>query len=227
MNPRQSAAVYRRRRIVFFGGVIVVLAILVVLVWSLIARSWSEGSGPAPTPSTSSSASPDPATSTAPPADGGTGAETSPPASEGATPPPEDGTGACQAAGIAVEAVTDASSYGPDVQPQLSISLTNTGAQDCTINVGTTQQRFEIKSGDDVWWRSTDCQQNPSDMVVTLKAGSTVTSSQPVVWDRTRSTPETCGSAERQRAPGGGATYHLSVSIGGFDSAQSTAFTLE
>jgi len=46
-----------------------------------------------------------------------------------------------------------------------------------------------------------------------------VSSVTPVVWDRTRSATDTCEQKNRPRAPGGGSSYHLAVSIGGFDSA--------
>ena len=213
MSPRQSAAVYRRRRIVFFGTAIVVLALLIVLVWTLIARSSAGGDAPSPSPSPSASPSASPSPSATPPA-------------EGETPPPAAETAACTAQDVEVKAVTDAESYAADALPQLSISLTNKSAKDCTLNVGTTTQKFTITSGSDTWWRSTDCQQNPSDMINTLKAGSTVTSAAPVTWDRTRSSVDTCGSGDRPKAPGGGATYHLTVSIGGFDSAGSSSFIL-
>ncbi len=94
------------------------------------------------------------------------------------------------------------------------------------MNVGTTKQVFTITSGSDTWWRSTDCQENPSDAIQTIKAGATVTSSAPVVWDRTRSSVDTCSATDRQRAPGGGAAYRLRVSIGGFESAASVQFLL-
>ncbi|WP_256934453.1 hypothetical protein [Microbacterium sp. BF1] len=110
--------------------------------------------------------------------------------------------------------------------PKLSISLTNKGAKDCTIDVGSTTQVFTISSGADVWWRSTDCQENPSSMIATLTAGTTVTSKDPVTWDRTRSSVETCAQENRQRAPGGGASYHVEVSIGGFTSPSSAQILL-
>ncbi|MDR6867165.1 cytoskeletal protein RodZ [Microbacterium resistens] len=229
MSPRQSAAVYRRRRIVFFGGLIVVLVILIVLVWSIIARSWADGAqnAPAPTASSTSPAEKTPTPTTPAPTTPATTPAAGPTADPGATPPPADGSiAACAAKDVQVKAVTDAESYASDVQPQLSISLTNSGSTDCTLNVGTTTQAFTVSSGADVWWRSTDCQQNPSDMVVTLKAGSTVASSAPVAWDRTRSSVETCGAPDRPKAPGGGSTYHVAVSIGGFESAGTAQFIL-
>ncbi|WP_244632144.1 hypothetical protein [Microbacterium sp. Se63.02b] len=125
---------------------------------------------------------------------------------------------ACEAKDVEVTAVTDAETYAAGVMPKLSISLTNKGTKDCTIDVGSTTQVFTVSSGSDVWWRSTDCQENPSSMVATLAAGTTVTSKDPVTWDRTRSSVETCAQENRQRAPGGGASYHVEVSIGGFTS---------
>ena len=93
---------------------------------------------------------------------------------------------------VKVAAVTDHDTYSADQNPQLSISLTNSSGKDCTMNVGTTTQTFTITSGTDTWWRSTDCQQTPSDAIQTIKAGATITSSAPVVWDRTRSSVDTC-----------------------------------
>jgi hypothetical protein len=116
--------------------------------------------------------------------------------------------------------------YAAKQDPKLSIKLTNTSTVPCKINVGTATQSFVITSGTDTWWRSTDCQKDPSDMVVLLKAGQSVTSSTPVVWDRTRSSVNSCTSKSRPIAPAGGATYHLTVSIGGFDSLTDTLFQL-
>ena len=97
---------------------------------------------------------------------------------------------------------------------------------DCTLNVGTTTQVFAVTSGDDVWWRSTDCQSEPSDMIATLAAGQTVSSVTPVVWDRTRSSVSTCGTANRPVAPGGGASYHVTVEIGGVPAVASKQILL-
>jgi hypothetical protein len=208
MSPRPSAAVYRRRRLVALVALVLVVAVIAAGVWALIARPWE--STPAPQESqTSEPAASDSAAPTDQPTEGQT-----PTPTESETP----GIAACQAADIQVDAVTDADSYAADQMPELAISLTNNGAADCTINVGTSTQQFVITSGDDVWWRSTDCQENPSDMIVTLAAGQTVPSSAPLTWDRTRSSVDTCGDENRTRAPGGGASYHVAVSIGGFDS---------
>jgi hypothetical protein len=133
---------------------------------------------------------------------------------------------ACDASSVTVEPVTDHAVYSAKQDPKLSIKLTNTTAQPCKINVGTATQSFVITSGTDTWWRSTDCQKKPSDMIVLLKAGQSVTSSTPVVWDRTRSSVSSCTAKDRPIAPSGGATYHLTVSIGGFNSLTDALFQL-
>ena len=126
---------------------------------------------------------------------------------------------------LTVQPVTSADSFTGDQKPQFSIELTNNGP-DCTLNVGTSAQSFTVTSGDDVWWRSTDCQSEPSDMIVLVTAGQTVTSAAPLEWDRTRSAVGTCGDTTRPVAPGGGASYHLSVEIGGIASTEPKQFLL-
>ena len=207
--PRHSAAVYRRRRLVTLVAAILLVAVIGAAVWLPLARPWASAAEATPSPSASASGSPSPdATASEPPA-----AESpSPEPSADETP----GIVACEAKDVEVAAVTDADSYDPGVLPQLSISLTNRGSTDCAIDVGSTTQRMTVSSGTDVWWTSTDCQENPSSMVATLTAGATVTSKVPVTWDRTRSSVETCADENRPRAPGGGASYHVAVEIGGF-----------
>lgn len=165
---------------------------------------------PAPTSSATPEDTPTPSTTP--------GAESPSPTPSGEATPSTPAIVACEAKDIEVTAVTDADTYPTGVTPQLSISLTNKSSTDCTIDVGSTTQVFTVSSGSDVWWRSTDCQENPSSMIATLAAGTTVTSKDPVTWDRTRSSVETCAAENRQRAPGGGSSYHVAVSIGGFTS---------
>lgn len=215
--PRHSAAVYRRRRLVALTGLVLLLAAVGVGVWLLIAQPWS-GSAAESTPSPSASTTP---SGSATPDDDSSSPSPSPSAS--ATP----AIVACQAKDIEVVAVTDADTYAAGVLPKLSISLTNKGKNDCTMDVGSSTQVLSISSGSDTWWRSTDCQEDPSSMVATLPAGTTVTSKEPVVWDRTRSSVETCDQENRQRAPGGGASYHVAVSIGGFPSQTTKQIILD
>ena len=211
-----SSAVYRRRRLVVFGALILLIAALAVGIWLVIAQPWADAAGPAPTPSPSeSSASPSPDATETP--DGTPSPE-----------PTESGSAAapCRATDVTVEAVADAETYPAGALPALSISLTNNGSAPCTLDVGSATQSFTVTSGDDVWWRSTDCQENPSSMVVTIEAGQNVTSATPVEWDRTRSDVSTCDQENRPLAPGGGASYHVGVSIGGFDAPDTTQILL-
>ncbi|MFD5215425.1 hypothetical protein [Microbacterium sp. NPDC058345] len=213
---RPTPAVYRRRRLAVLLVLLLVIAAIGAGVWLAVAQPWNTASGPAPTstttagptPSGTSSGSPAPTDSTEP------------------TPSETPQIIACTAKDVEVTAVTDADTYGADDLPQLSIALANISDQDCTINVGSSTQKFTISSGSDVWWRSTDCQTDPSDMIVTLPAGTDVSSVTPVVWDRTRSSVDTCDQKNRARAPGGGASYHLAVEIGGFESAMTKQIIL-
>lgn len=210
---------------------LIALLVIAGVVWLLIAQPWAVAA-------TDSSDKPDPgqqqSTAESLPVPSGQattgGTETGAVEGavvEGATPTPGATPAAlpCVASEITVEAVTSADTYAGDQNPQFSISLTNNGA-DCTLNVGTTAQSFTVTSGDDVWWRSTDCQSEPSDMVVLIAAGQTVSSAAPLTWDRTRSAVGTCADGNRPLAPGGGASYHLSVEIGGIASTEPKQFLL-
>lgn len=214
---RRTAAVYRRRRLAVLLALVVVIAVVAAGAWALIARPWEQAPQPDPTPTTAQTTTPESDSPTP------TATEESPTPSASETP----GIAACEAADIEVFAVTDADTYAPDQLPQLSISLTNKGATDCTIDVGTATQRYEVTSGNDLWWRSTDCQVESSSMIVTLTAGQTVPSATPLPWDRTRSSTTTCDDPNRERAPAGGASYHVAVSIGGFDSATTEQIILQ
>ena len=226
---RHSAAVYRRRRLVV---ILAVLAIAGGVAWLLIAQPWrGSATEVAASPSATPSATPtstglpvvESDASPTPDADAGEGAGTV----EGSTPSPSVTPEAqqCTDDTVAVEAVVSQESYAGDENPAFSITLTNNGP-DCTLNVGTSSQSFTVTSGTDTWWRSTDCQSEPNDMVVLLQAGQSVTSAAPLVWDRTRSAVGTCGDVTRQRAAGGGASYHLGVSIGGIASTTTAQFLL-
>lgn len=209
---RLPASVYRRRRaMVLLGLVAVVIAVVLVIV----RPGASQGDEVAQT--TPASAPP----TEAPVATGVPAASAEPEPSAAA---PVDGA-ACVAAQITVEAVTDAAVYAADEQPKLSVTITNTGSNSCVIDVGTAAQVFTVKSGNEVYWTSTDCQVDPVAAEVTLEPEQVVSSSEPLVWDRTRSSADTC-EGERTAVPGGGASYHLSVAVDGFESADTKQFLL-
>ncbi|MGO3885850.1 MAG: DUF4232 domain-containing protein [Mycetocola sp.] len=208
---RVSPAVYRRRRAVALLILIVVVALIVLLIW----RPWSSSGVPAASPAASSSA---PAQETPT----GTAATSSSVPSDTPAADPEP----CTESQVSIGARTDAGSYGEGDSPELSLSVTNTGDAACELNVGTSQQQFVITSGSETYWRSTDCQSDSSDAVVTLEPGKTVSSSTPITWDRVRSTPESCDDDERPAVPAGGATYHLETRVGDFASASTASFVL-
>ncbi|MHC3000035.1 hypothetical protein OB08_12550 [Microbacterium sp. HJ5] len=206
------------------------LLVVLGVVWLLVAQPWS-GSASEGTPAEASDSQggadslPVPSTEAtrgATPADETIGSAASPSPSPSGSPAAQ----ACTEGDVTVEAVTSADSYSGDQKPAFSISLTNNGSTDCTLNVGTSGQSFTVTSGSDVWWRSTDCQSQPSEMIVLLTAGQTVSSASPLTWDRTRSAVGTCDDDTRPRAPGGGASYHLAVEIGGIASTETAQFLL-
>lgn len=219
---RPSPGVYRRRRLV---ALLVLIAVIAAIVWLFVAQPWASAAQtdaePTPTRSGSVGASPSPSASTPVPTDS--------PAPEAAATEPgplETAPPTCTRGEVTVDALTDQDEYGSGQNPQLSIRLTNRSDSSCTINVGTATQSFTITSGNDTWWRSTDCQTEPSDMIVTLEAGQTVESATPLTWDRTRSSVSTCDSESRPVAGAGGASYHLAVEIGGIASNQTKQFFL-
>ncbi|MFF2275543.1 hypothetical protein [Agromyces sp. NPDC058126] len=200
-SGRQTPQVYRRRRLLVLLGIV---AVIVAIVLIIVRPGASEGGEVPPTSSPTESTSPE------------TAIPTEPTAADGDPCGPEQ---------ITVEAITDKSSYAAGEQPQLSVEITNTGKNVCVLNAGTKAQVFTITSGDEVYWTSTDCQTDAIDAEVSLTPGTPISSSAPIVWDRTRSTPETC-DGPREAVPAGGASYHLAVSVDGFESAEQKQFLL-
>jgi hypothetical protein len=215
VGPEQGK-VYWRRRVVVLLGLIAVIAIVVLI----IVRPGSGGGpadaaagvNPTPTPATTTQSTPQPGSVDVPPSTDKGGEKGGEPA-------------ACAAENIIVTPVTDADTYEAGVIPQLSFSLTNNGPTACSLDVGTAKQVYTIKSGDESYWVSTDCQTNPSDTPAVIDPGVTLTST-PFPWDRTRSAADTCAVPDRLQVPAAGASYHLSVSVGGFDSKVSKQFIL-
>jgi hypothetical protein len=213
---RPSAAVYRRRRLLALLVVVAVIAVVVIIVANL-------GRGSTPTADPSATPTADAA------ADDGSGdaaAEATPEPTPSASAGTEtNADGSCAVGQLTVTPVTDAASYKAGVLPKLSFTVTNTGMEPCTANLGTTTQVFTISSGSDVYWKSTDCQTGAEDAQVELAARTPQTSS-PFEWSRQRSSPTTCQEQERPAVPAGGATYTLSVEVAGVKSAEPKSFLL-
>jgi len=135
-----------------------------------------------------------------------------------------DAIQACAPGRLAVTPITDKPTYGPEEQPLLSLSVENTGDEPCSVDLGTASMLFEITSGSDQIWRSADCQQNPDHRAVILAPGDPE-ETEPIPWNRERSSPETC-ETEREAMPGGGASYHLRATAAGVQSGGTAQFQL-
>lgn len=125
---------------------------------------------------------------------------------------PQDPQEPCAPGVVEITADTDKSSYNAGENPQITLTATNEGAIACTINAGTSQQEYLITSGSELYWNSTDCQAEADDALVVLEPNEPK-STDPISWDRTRSSPTTCEGA-RTPVPAGGASYHLNVNLG-------------
>lgn len=189
------------------------VAVVVAIVLIIVRPGASEGDEPDATGQGAPSATP-----------GATDDPSAPPTAIPTEPTAADGD-PCTEKNIVIEAVTDKSVYEAGEQPALSVTITNTGKNVCVLNAGTKAQVFTITSGTEVYWLSTDCQVDPIDAEVSLAPGTPISSSVPIMWDRTRSSVDTC-DGPREAVPAGGASYHLEVAVDGFTSETTKQFQL-
>ncbi|NQW87662.1 MULTISPECIES: hypothetical protein [unclassified Frigoribacterium] len=215
----QPPSVYWRRRAVLALGLIAVVVIIVLIVVRPGSGSAEPGAAATTSAPPADTAPSEPApTETAPAADAT--ADPADTSTEGASDAP-----ACSTRSIELKPVTDKTSYAATELPQISMTITNSGRSDCSIDLGSAQQTLVISSGEEQYWSSKDCQVNGTNQVVTLTAGQTL-STPPIAWDRTRSSADTCESTSRTPVTGGGATYRLAVSVGDITSADTAQMIL-
>ncbi|PJJ73370.1 hypothetical protein CLV46_2957 [Diaminobutyricimonas aerilata] len=201
VGPQPAKVYWRRRLIVLLGLLAVILVIVLIVVRPGSAQSAGGDDKPADTAGTAESSSP--------------------------TPEPIEADGdapACSPGSVTLTAVTDKGTYAPEETPQLSFSLVNTGTAPCLLPVGSDVQEYVITSGPDTIWSSKHCQSAPQAQEMILQPNEPV-SPAPIPWDRTRSDPSTC-EAERPLVPGGGASYHLAVTVGEITSDETRQFLL-
>lgn len=218
-SAKRRAAVRRRRTLLTL--LVLVVAIGVALfVW----RPWASGDSPS---------TPAPSEGSEPPAANGDGEE------PGETPAPTEtqpftpiGGNPTAVAGepctpeqVRLTPQTDHTTYAEGEPVQLSFTIENTGEATCSLNAGTSAQEYEIRTGDELVYRWSDCAADVQDNVVALEPG-TPQSTVPIEWDRTRSSTETCTS-EGEQVTAGGAAYNLSVQVGDYSSRDSRQFILE
>jgi archaellum component FlaG (FlaF/FlaG flagellin family) len=209
VGPQPSRVYWRRRLVVGLAALAIVVVILLIV---FAPRGKSDASAPVSSHTTARSTS----TSSPKPTTEPTAVPTTTATASGK---------ACAASAVDVEAITDSNSYSADAHPQLSFSVTNTGTQPCVFDAGTAKQVFTVTSGNEVYWKSTDCQTDPVSTMILLQPGKTLTSN-PITWDRTRSDPSTCKDASREAVPAAGASYHLKVQVDGVTSKTTKQFLL-
>lgn len=141
-----------------------------------------------------------------------------------ATPGADGEVVPCDPAKITIEPITDADSYEPGVNPQLSFTLKSAMTSPCTLAIDTDKQEFRVTSGDELIWTSKDCQTGSVAAEIVLQPGVPKQSAS-ISWDRTRSSADTC-DVTREPVVAGGASYHLSVSVGDVESTKTKQFLL-
>lgn len=214
---RPSRSVYIRRRIAVLAALIACVAIIVMLIAGpQQVAAWFGGSGETEGPPLTQNTV--------------SGSGDSTPSESDATGEPEQSTkpaepGPCEPERLGVAAVTDKTNYGSEDRPKLSLRVTNHSEVACDADLGTETMGFVVMSGSEVYWDSRHCQINPESTLVRMEPGQTL-ETEPLEWNRSRSTPETCDEDERPSVPGGGASYHLTVEVAGVRSSTTQQFLL-
>lgn len=209
----QPSSVYWRRRIVFSVVILAVIAVILLIVFRPGGGDGTPAGSETPPPGSSESEAPD------------TGEESAAPDPED-TETAEPGEAAtCSPSAVRVTPVVSAESFAAGEDPELSMEIVNIGAAACTFDVGTRQMEFLIMSGTDRIWSSVDCQSDPSEQLMLLEPNQTLTTDPPLVWDRTRSSADTC-TGDRPEVVAGGSTYRLSAILGEASSAGDVPFLL-
>ena len=194
--PRKKS-VYLRRRLI----ALVVLVALVAIVWSLVAAAISFVQGVFGDNSN---------------------APAGPNSSAGA---------ACTSESILLEPiVADAgggvkAAFDTGINPFFGYRITNIGAKDCTLDLGPKDTYYRVTSGEETIWTSENCDRTGLvSSVVTLKPNEPMSNALSD-WYRVKSSATGCG-ADQTPVTAGGASYHLSVEVGGMVSKETSQFIL-
>ncbi|WP_082471156.1 hypothetical protein [Arthrobacter sp. Leaf234] len=230
---RASPAVYRRRRLAFLILAVLVVAVLAIGGMALagtLGRTDDAAAGASTSPEAPTAAAMTPGAATpapsaaapsAPPTAGPTATPTATPSADPTAASPEPTpSDACDAARVVVSAETDRESYGSGESPVLALVVRNEGEEPCTVNVGTSQMAFEITSGGERIFSTTDCQQGSQDLERTIAPGGEERAT--FEWARNRTVP---GCTVVDEEPGAG-DYTLITRLGA-RSSQSVEFTLQ
>lgn len=164
------------------------LAVIVVIVLIVVGPGASKGEASKPKPTPTAASTP-----------------------EAPTTPQE-----CDADVVAITAVTNKVGFDADDKPELALAIENTGAVPCIFGVGADVQEYTITTGEQLVWSSKHCQAKAEPVSVTLEPAEKL-DAEPIVWDRTKSSPDTC-EGDRPVATAKGASYHLTVTVSGVKS---------
>lgn len=186
----QPPRVYWVRRLV-----VVVVLVVVVLIVSVAVKALS-GSGDgsaAPGPG----AKPAPAGTTTGAGDAGTGSPAT-----------------CATSALAVALQADGTTYPAGSSPTFTVTITNSGADPCTVDAGDAARELLVTSGSDRIWSSKDCaeEENASNLLL-LAAGDA--HPQTIPWARVRSAASCPTGLPEPRA----GTYQATVTVGGVTSS--------
>jgi len=94
---------------------------------------------------------------------------------------------ACTADQVTVAATADATAYPADATAKIGMTITNTGAEPCTMDVGSAALEMFVVSGADRIWSSDDCQATPESRVSTVAPGEGGMLASSVEWPLQRS----------------------------------------
>lgn len=223
VGPEKPVVYWRRRALVLGALLVVVLVVVLIVVGrgsgatsAAPSASASAGSGADASSAGSGSGSGSSRSAAPKPSASASASASKPAAADGST---------CTKDQIVLTPVLDKSAYGPTEDPKIAMSIKNSGANSCHLDLGSAQQVLTISSGQEQYWSSKDCQTGGTNQDVTIKSGQTLTTPA-IAWDRTRSSTSTCDSS-RPAVTAGGASYHLQVAVGNLESKTSVQFILQ
>ncbi len=131
-----------------------------------------------------------------------------------------DGPTACGPSDLQLAVTTSAAGYPAGANPELTISVLNSGSRSCTFDASAANREVVVTSGTDRIWSSKDCQGKISENLLLLAAGATAPET--VTWDRTRSAAG-CPSGLPAPRPG---TYKATATVAGI-TVPAAVFTLD
>jgi cytoskeletal protein RodZ len=201
VGPKPARTYWLRRFLVL--GVIIATVVLAV---QLLARASDPDPGRTQTGAATTS-SPEPSLTEFTTPSSRPSAQTATPTASAEATPAAAGTPQCAPADLAVTVATDASNYGADGDPTVSLTVTNKSAQACETNVGQNALEVKVASGDTAVWSSDVCYPGGESDVRTLEPGAVYTTS--VVWRRVAAAD---GCPEEPRVDAG--TYQVSGRAG-------------